>query len=152
MDLDETVRRLLKALQREGRLANADLSERVNLSPSACHSHVQRMEKDGIIDGYVAPVKPRRVSRETTVVVEITLRAQADDVLDAFEKSVAHIPDVLESHLMAGQADYLLKVVADDTEDFARIHRRYLASLPRVQGMQSSFALRTVRQSTALPV
>ena len=66
--------------------------------------------------------------------MEITLRAQADDVLDAFEKSVARIPDVLECHLMAGQADYLLKVVAEDAEDFARIHRRYLASLPGVQG------------------
>ena len=152
MDLDETDRRLLKALQREGRLSNAELSEKVNLSPSACHRRVVRLEKDGFISGYVALVNPRKVDRKTTVFVEITLRAQADDVLDAFEKSVARIPDVLECHLMAGQADYLLKVVAEDAEDFARIHRRYLASLPGVQGMQSSFALRTVRQTTALPV
>ena len=151
-DLDETDRRLLKALQREGRLSNADLSDKVNLSPSACHRRVQRLEKDGYISGYVALVNPRKVDRKTTVFVEITLRAQADDVLDAFEKSVARIPDVLECHLMAGQADYLLKVVAEDAEDFVRIHRRYLASLPGVQGMQSSFALRTVRQTTALPV
>lgn len=151
-DLDETDRRLLTALQREGRLSNAELSERVNLSPSACHRRVQRLEKDGFISGYVALVNPRKVNRKTTVFVEITLRAQDDDVLDAFEKSVARIPDVLECHLMAGSADYLLKVVAEDAEDFARIHRRYLASLPGVQGMQSSFALRTVRQTTALPV
>ena len=151
-DLDETDRRLLKALQREGRQSNAELSEKVNLSPSACHRRVQRLEKDGFISGYVALVNPRKVDRKTTVFVEITLRAQADDVLDAFEKSVARIPDVLECHLMAGSADYLLKVVAEDAEDFARIHRRFLASLPGVQGMQSSFALRTVRQTTALPV
>ena len=151
-DLDDVDRRLLKALQQQGRLSNAELSEKVNLSPSACHRRVQRLEKDGFISGYVALVNPRKVDRKTTVFVEITLRAQADDVLDAFEKSVARIPDVLECHLMAGQADYLLKVVAEDAEDFARIHRRYLASLPGVQGMQSSFALRTVRQTTALPV
>jgi len=110
------------------------------------------LEKEGFISGYVALVNPRKVDRKTTVFVEITLRAQADDVLDAFERSVARIPDVLECHLMAGTADYLLKVVAENTEDFARIHRQYLARLPGVQGMQSSFALRTVFKTTALPV
>jgi len=91
-------------------------------------------------------------SGPTTVFVEITLSGQADEVLDAFEKAVARVPDVLECHLMAGTADYLLKVVAGDTEDFARIHRRYLATLPGVAQMQSSFALRTVRNTTAMPV
>ena len=88
----------------------------------------------------------------TTVFVEITLRGQADEVLEAFEKAVALIPDVLECHLMAGTADYMLKVVAEDTEDFARIHRQYLARLPGVAQMQSSFALRTVFKTTSLPL
>ncbi|PWG16834.1 Lrp/AsnC family transcriptional regulator [Salibaculum griseiflavum] len=152
MQLDDTDRRLLNALQRRGRLSNAELSEAVNLSPSACHRRVQRLEKDGYISGYVALVDPRKVNRRTIVYVEITLSAQADEVLDAFEKAVARVPEVLECHLMAGAADYLLKVVAEDAEDFARLHRRALASLPGVQGMQSSFALRTVRQTTALPI
>ena len=73
-------------------------------------------------------------------------------MLEAFEKAVARIPDVLECHLTAGAADYILKVVAEDTEDFARIHRRSLARLPGVAKMQSSFALRTVSKTTALPV
>ena len=150
--LDETDGRILQALQQRGRLSNADLAEQINLSPSACHRRVQRLEAEGIIRGYVALVDPRKVGRPTTVFVEITLSGQADEVLDAFEKAVARVPDVLECHLMAGSADYLLKVVANDTEDFARIHRRYLATLPGVQQMQSSFALRTVRQTTALPV
>lgn len=88
----------------------------------------------------------------TTVFVEITLTTQADDVLDAFETAVARIPDVLECHLTAGTADYILKLVVEDTEDFARIHRQYLTRLPGVATMQSSFALRTVLQTTALPV
>ncbi|MFN9909504.1 MAG: Lrp/AsnC family transcriptional regulator, partial [bacterium] len=100
----------------------------------------------------VALLDPRRLGRHTTVFVEITLSAQADEVLDAFERAVARVPEVLECHLMAGSADYLLKVVARDTEDFARIHRKSLATLPGVAQMQSSFALRTVRQTTALPV
>ena len=152
MNLDKIDRRILRALQRNGQMSNADLSEEVNLSPSACHRRVQRMEKDGYIRDYVALLDARKLGVPTTVFVEITLSGQADEVLDGFEKSVARIPDVLECHLMAGSADYLLKVVAEDTEDFARIHRQYLARLPGVQGMQSSFALRTVRQTTALPV
>lgn len=92
------------------------------------------------------------MGRPTTVFVEITLSGQADDVLEAFEREVAKIPDVLECHLMAGTADYLLKVSAMDSEDFAQIHRRYLARLPGVAQMHSSFALRTVMQTTALPV
>jgi Lrp/AsnC family leucine-responsive transcriptional regulator len=150
--LDSIDRKLLAALQRRGRMSNADLSDRVNLSPSACHRRVQRLEAEGYIREYVALLDPRKLGVPTTVFVEITLSGQADELLDSFEKAVARIPDVLECHLMAGSADYLLKVVAEDTEDFARIHRQYLARLPGVQGMQSSFALRTVCKTTALPV
>lgn len=152
MSLDEIDRRILRAVQRNGRMSNAELSEDVHLSPSACHRRVQRLEKEGYIRDYVALLDARKLKVPTTVFVEITLRGQADDILDAFEKSVSRIPDVLECHLMAGTADYLLKVVAENTEDFARIHRQYLARLPGVQGMQSSFALRTVFKTTALPV
>lgn len=150
--LDSIDKRILNALQKNGRMSNAALSEAVNLSASACHRRVQRLEQDGYIRDYVALLNPRKVGLPATVFVEITLRAQADDVLDAFEKSVARIPDVLECHLMAGSADYLLKVVAEDTEDFARIHRQHLTRLPGVAQMQSSFALRTVFKTTALPV
>lgn len=152
MDLDPTDRRILETLQRQGRITNAELADRISLSASACHRRVQRLEEDGYISGYVALLDPRRLGRHTTVFVEITLSGQADEVLDAFEKAVARVPEVLECHLMAGSADYLLKVVARDTEDFARIHRKSLATLPGVAQMQSSFALRTVRQTTALPV
>ena len=152
MPLDTTDRRILSVLQKSGRMSNAELSEQVNLSPSACHRRVQRLESDGYIAAYVALLDARKLGVPTTVFVEITLQGQADEVLEAFEKAVARIPDVLECHLMAGTADYILKVVAEDTEDFARIHRQYLARLPGVAQMQSSFALRTVFKTTALPV
>lgn len=152
MKLDEIDRRILDVLQRQGRITNAELSERINLSPSACHRRVQNLEEDGYIRDYVALLDSRKLGRPTTVFVEITLSGQADETLEAFEKAVALIPDVLECHLMAGTADYMLKVVAQDTEDFAQIHRRYLVKLPGVAQMQSSFALRTVFKTTALPV
>ena len=150
--LDATDRRILAVLQKEGRITNADLSERVNLSPSACHRRVQQLEEAGYIDKYVALLNTRKMGKPTTVFVEITLQSQAEDLLDAFEREVARVPDILECHLMAGRADYLLKIMAEDTEDFARIHRQHLSRLPGVRQMQSSFALRTVVQTTALAV
>jgi DNA-binding Lrp family transcriptional regulator len=152
MELDQTDRRILSVLQKSGRMSNSDLSETVNLSASACHRRVQRLESEGFIKDYVALLDSRKMRVPTTVFVEITLSGQADEVLEAFEKAVARIPDVLECHLMAGSADYMLKVVAENTDDFARIHRQHLARLPGVAQMQSSFALRTVFKTTALPV
>ena len=105
-----------------------------------------------MIHGYVALLDARKLRRQTTVFVEITLSGQADEVLEAFEKGVRAIPDVLECHLMAGTADYLLKIVVEDTDDFARIHRQHLARLPGVAQMHSSFALRTVFRTTEIPV
>lgn len=150
--IDATDARILTVLQRRGRISNAELADEVNLSASACHRRVQRLESAGYIRDYVALLDPKRLGRSTVVFVEITLSGQADEVLDAFEREVRRIPDVLECHLMAGAADYLLKVVAEDAEDFARIHRQKLARLPGVAQMQSSFALRIVRSTTALPV
>jgi Lrp/AsnC family transcriptional regulator, leucine-responsive regulatory protein len=152
IQLDNIDRRILSVLQRNGRSSNADLAEDINLSPSACHRRVQRLQSIGVIKDYVALLNNRLVGLPTTVFVEITLSGQADEVLDAFEREVLLIPDVLECHLMAGSADYLLKVVAKDTDDFARIHRKYLARLPGVAQMHSSFSLRSVSNTTALSI
>jgi DNA-binding Lrp family transcriptional regulator len=152
VQLDDTDRRILNVLQRNGRISNADLAEQINLSASACHRRVQRLEAAGVIRQHVALLNAREIGLPTTVFVEIKLSTQADEVLDAFEKAVARVPAVLECHLMAGSADYILKVVAEDTDDFARIHRQYLTRLPGVAQMQSSFALRTVFKTTALPL
>lgn len=150
--LDATDRRILGILQRDGRVTNADLSEQVNLSPSACHRRVQRLEEEGFIAGYVALLDAARMGRATTIFVEITLQGQSEELLEAFEREVARIPDLLECHLMAGTADYLLKIMAGDAEDYARIHRRFLARLPGVARMRSHISLRRVIATTALAV
>jgi len=152
IELDKIDRRILSVLQIDGRISNADLAEKINLSASACHRRVQRLDSSGFIKNYVALLNNRLVGLPTIVFVEITLSGQADEVLDAFEREVSLVPDVLECHLMAGEADYLLKVVAKDTDDFARIHRKYLARLPGVAQMHSSFSLRSVSNTTALPI
>lgn len=150
--IDAIDRSILALLQKDGRITNAELALRVHLSASACHRRVQRLEEAGVITGYVALLDQRKAGRPTTVFVEITLAGQADELLDRFERAVRAIPDVLECHLMAGTADYLLKIVVEDTDDFARIHRQHLARLPGVRQMHSSFALRTVFRSTGIPV
>ncbi|KGM50374.1 Lrp/AsnC family transcriptional regulator [Pseudooceanicola atlanticus] len=152
MQLDHLDRSILRVLQKQGRISNADLSDKVGLSPSACHRRVQRLEAEGIVRDYVALLDARKINLASTIFVEIKLQGQADEILDAFEAEVKRVPEVLECHLMAGTADYILKVVADSTEDFARIHRQHLSRLPGVMQMQSSFALRTVFKTTALPV
>ena len=151
-ELDATDRRILAALQREGRISNADLSERIHLSPSACFRRVKRLEAEGVIRDYAALLNPRAVGRGATVFVEVTLTGQSEEILNAFEKAVTQVPDVLECHLMAGAADYLIKVAARDSDDYARIHRQHLTRLPGVAQMHSSFALRTVFGTTALPL
>lgn len=152
MHIDDTDRRILVVLQRNGRISNAELAEKINLSASACHRRVQRLEKDKIIKDYVALLDARLVDRRTTIFVEISLSGQTEELLERFEREVALIPEVLECHLMAGSADYMLKVVAADTDDFARIHQRRLARLPGVAQLQSNLALRTVFKTTALPL
>ena len=131
--LDSIDLAILAVLQEDGRLPNSELAERVHLSPSACHRRVARLEAEGVIRGYAALLEPK-----------------AAGLLDAFEAAVARIPDVMECHLMAGSADYLLKIMARDPEDFARIHREALAQLPGVAQMQSSFSLKVVRSTTAI--
>lgn len=152
MNLDDTDRRILRVLQKSGRMSNSDLAEKVNLSASACHRRVQRLESEGFIRDYVALLNARKMGFPSTIFVEITLQAQADEVLEEFEAAIARVPEVLECHLMAGSADYILKVIAENTDDFARIHRQYLTRLPGVAQMQSSFALKTVFKTTAMPV
>ena len=152
INLDATDLRILRVIQKRGRISNSDLSTEINLSASACHRRVSRLEMNKVIKDYVALLDPIKVNLSTTVFVEITLNAQADEVLDKFEKEVKKIPNVLECNLMAGSADYLLKVVAADTDDFARLHRKFLASLPGVAQIQSSFSLKNVFKETGLPI
>jgi len=149
---DEIDARLLRLVQVDARLSAQQMSERVNLSPSACHRRLQRLELAGAIRGHVALLDQRAVGRAVTVFVEISLSGQSDELLDTFERAAAAIPEVLECHLMTGAYDYLLKVAVRDSDDFAHLHRRHLARLPGVARMQSSFSLKTVCATTELPV
>lgn len=150
-ELDATDRKILNLLQHEGRMTNADLAERINLSPSACLRRVRRLEDDGVIEGYVTLVNQEAIGRPTNVFVEITINSQSEDSLEAFEAAVGDSPDVMECYLMSGEADYMLRVVAGDTADFERVHKT-LSRLPGLARTRSSFVLRTVCKKTAFEI
>ena len=152
MKMDSTDRAILSFLQEEARLSNVQLAERVYLSESACLRRVKALEKSGVIAGYAALVDPIKVGLPSIVVVHLTLQRQDQTDLETFEDAVRLIPEVMECYLMTGEFDYLLRIVVADTSDFERVHRQRLAQLPGVARIQSSFALRTVRKTTALPV
>lgn len=149
-DLDGLDHAILEALQDDGRMTNAELADKVGLSASACHRRVRRLESDGVIERYTALVNRQLVGRGVSVFVEISLESQREDVLDAFEASVSNVPHVQSCHLMAGNADYLVHVTCADVADYEMIHREYIALLPGVTQVRSSFAIRTITNTTAL--
>ncbi|MFN4010387.1 MAG: Lrp/AsnC family transcriptional regulator [Pannonibacter sp.] len=149
MKLDRLDKRILTVLQQDGRIPNADLAEKVGLSASACLRRVRALEETGVINGYVALLDQRKIGRRMDVFVEISLVGQANEVLNAFEQAVAQYPEIMECYLMAGDADYLLRLTAEDPNDFERIHRETLARLPGVSRMKSSFAIRPIVRKTA---
>jgi DNA-binding Lrp family transcriptional regulator len=151
MKLDRVDKSILAELQRDGRLSNRELAERANLSESACLRRVRGLEQAGVIDRYAALVNQAKVGLPGNVFV-ITLNRQEQADLAAFEEAVRRVPEVMECYLMTGQQDYLLRVAVSDTADFERLHSQHLTRLPGVARVQSSFALRTVRKSSELPI
>ena len=152
MKLDRTDRTILAELQRDGRLSNRELADKVHLSESACLRRVRALEEAGVIDRYAALVSQSKVGLPGNVFVSITLNRQEQTDLAAFEEAVKRVPEVMECYLMTGAQDYLLRVAVSDPADFERLHSQHLTRLPGVARVQSSFALRTVRKSVELPV
>ena len=143
---------IVRALQADGRMSNVELAERISLSESATLRRVRALEEVGLIEGYTARINQARAGLPNNVFMNITLLSQDQHDLEAFEEAVQHVPEVMECYLMTGEFDYLLRVVVADTADFERVHSQKLTRLPGVSRVQSSFTLRTVRNSSELPV
>jgi len=150
--LDATDRALLTLLQAEGRLTNAELAERVELSPSACHRRVRALEARQIITGYAAQVDPDKVGRALTVLVLVTLENQRRETMQAFELAVEQVEEVMDCYLTTGAEDYLLRLMVRDAGDYERVHRERLSGLPGVARLVSNIAMRKVFTRTALPI
>lgn len=152
LQLDAIDRKLLRALQHDSRRSIQELGEAVGLSASACHRRVKALEQSGAIRNYRAVLDANRLGFTMEFFIEVGLQSQSEPSLDAFEAAVVEIPEVLECHLMAGQSDYILRVVCRDHEDFERLHRRLAARLPGVARIHSNMSIRTVKAQAGLPV
>jgi Lrp/AsnC family transcriptional regulator, leucine-responsive regulatory protein len=151
-DIDDRDRAILRELMRDGRLTNADLATRVNLSQSACLRRVRMLEESGIIAGYVMLLDPGAAGLGGAAFVSVTLDQQGRAALDRFEQEVRRHAEIIECYLLAGPADYLLRIAFADARDFERIHTDILTQLPGVSRVQSTMTLRTVKKTTALPL
>lgn len=150
--LDDIDRAILRHLQKNGRLSNTELAGRVGLSESASLRRVRILEEKGVISDYVMLVNQASVGKPGNVFVQVTLESQKQEMLEAFERAVEQVSEVMECYLMSGDQDYLLRVAVKDTEEYERIHMAQLTRLPHVARLRSSFGLRTVVKKTDLPI
>lgn len=152
MQLDATDRAILRELQRDGRLSNVDLAQRVHLSPSACLRRVKALEDAGVIDRYVALLNPRALGPLGTSWTIVNVENTQPAVLEAFERAARATPEILDCFYVAGANDYLLRFTYRDAADLERLHAEVLPRLPGVVRSNSMLVLRTVKQTTALAV
>ena len=143
---------LLEALQQDSSRSIAELAELAGVSPSACHRRIKALEAAGTITGYAAQIDPHKLGLKLQAFVEITLTSQSREAMDRFEAAAVQMSDILDCHLMSGNADYLLRVAARDLDQYDRIHRDCLARLPGVSAMRSAFAIRRIKRWSGYPL
>jgi Lrp/AsnC family leucine-responsive transcriptional regulator len=151
--LDRTDRRILDALQRDGGLNNQQLAEAVDLSPSPCLRRVRALEEAGVIRQRVTVLDHKKLGLSLTAIILIGMDRHTPERFEAFEQQVAQYPEVQECYLITGQdADYMLKVVVPDMDHYHHFLLNQITRIPGVSGVHSSFVLRRVIDSTALPL
>jgi Lrp/AsnC family leucine-responsive transcriptional regulator len=152
IELDRIDLRILERLQREGRVSNADLAEVAHLSAPQCYRRVKRMEESGIIERYVAVLDPVRLGLGVTAFVSVTLSGGRRQDLDKFKAIVLGMPEILECHVVTGEADYLLKVVAADLQAFSRFLLERLMEHFDAVSTKSEVSLEQIKLTTSLPL
>jgi Lrp/AsnC family leucine-responsive transcriptional regulator len=143
--IDTLDRKILRALQRNARLSNAELAEQVGLSTTACWNRTRALEADGYIRGYVALLDQTRLGMADTVLIEVTLDSHGEDTLARFGDALATLPEVLEAYLVSGEYDYLVKVAVDGTAGYERFLRDKLYRIAGIRHSRSKFALRCIK-------
>lgn len=152
MKLDATDRRILKALQRDGRLQNVELAEEVGLSPSPCLRRVRLLEEAGVIERYVAVLDPTKVGVGLTVYTRIWLKGQDLETVNRFTAAISQLPQVMECYLMAGDCDFLLRVVAADLDDYRRFQMEHLSRIDGVQSVKTEIPMQKIKLTPELPL
>lgn len=151
LKLDDKDRAIIAALQRDGRLTNNELAQRVNLSPSPCLRRVRLLERAGIIAGYAAVIDEKAYGLPIMVFIEIRLQQHSVDIVKAFEAKVAALDNVIDCYVMTGDFDYMLKVLVGSLEDYEQFVRSHLHVVKAIAGIRTSFAYGVVKKSQVLP-
>jgi Lrp/AsnC family leucine-responsive transcriptional regulator len=151
-DLDAIDRRIVAALQADGRLSNVELADKVGLSPSPCLRRVRRLEREGYIDGYRAALRRDRVGLGFSVFVGVKIDGHANERALTFEKAVVAMSEVVACHLVSGEADYILEVVVPDLADYQRFLVGKLLDMPIVREVRSNIAIQTLKAGAPLPL
>ena len=151
MKLTRADRKILQILQKDGKISNVDLAERVGLSPSPCLRRVKQLEASGLISGYVALLDRRKAKLDVLAYVEVQVN-HVEGAAEAFQQAVLRQPEVVSCHAMTGGFDYLLKVAVPNLDAYADFTMKRLLKMPAVKDIRSSFVLDTIKDSTALPL
>lgn len=152
MELDRTDRRILAALQEEGRLTNVELAERIALSPSPCLRRVKRLEAAGILRGYRAVLAREAVGLGLTVFVEIKVERHSRENAAALQEALAAMPEVVACHMVSGTADFLAEIVVADLRAYEALLTERLLTLPMIADIRSNMSLRRIKSDTPLPL
>ncbi|MBM3927960.1 MAG: Lrp/AsnC family transcriptional regulator [Sphingomonadales bacterium] len=152
MTFDRIDRQILGLLQEDGRMTNVDLAERVGLTAPPCLRRVRALEEAGAIQGYHASLDPASLGYTITVFAMVSLKSQAEADLTAFEKHVATIPEVRECHMLNGEIDFILKIVATDLRSFQELLTTQLTPAPNVSHVKTSLTIRTSKSLPGIPV
>ena len=153
MELDRYDRKILEALQEDGRISNQELADRIGLSPSPCLRRVKALEEGGVVTGYRALVSSRALGLTLMALIYISMDRHTPERFANFEAKVGELPEVLECLLITGQdADYQLKVIVRDMDAYQELLLNKITRIQGVTGVHSSFVLRKVADKTALPV
>lgn len=152
LKLDAIDRRILRALQRDGRLQNLELANEVGLSPSPCLRRVRLLEERGIIEKYVAILDPVKIDMTLTLFVRVWLTGQDEETANIFVNGIKDVPEVMECHLMAGDCDFLLRVVTSDVESYRKFQREYFTRIKGVQNVKTEIPLQKIKLTSELPV
>ncbi len=150
--LDKIDLKILRELQRDGRLTNQELAHRVGLTESPCLRRVRRLESEGVLSRYVAVVDQAAVGYPVSVFAQVKINSHETAILARFEKAVKEWPEVLECYLMTGPRDYILRVVVPDVSAYERFIKEKLTTLPNIAAIESSFALNQVKYEIAIPL
>lgn len=150
--LDRIDRRILADLQADGRITNVDLARHAGISAPPCLRRVRALEEAGFIKGYHAEVDPQALGFNVTVFAHVGLNSQAEADLRAFEGLVKEWPEVRECHMLAGETDFLLKIVAQDWDDYQRFLTTRLTAAPNISHVKSALGIRTSKLEPGVPI